>query len=193
MSIPSESHVDHPVALLREGYEFAPNRFRRYDSDIFKTRLTLKPAICITGAAAVREFYADGRFVRQRALPPTALTLLQDKGSVAVATGDQHRSRKEMVLSFMRPGDFDELIALARAEWLSASERWTRRTRVVVHEQAQEVLCRAVCSWAGVPLPEEDAPRRTRELGAMIDGAGSVGPRQWRGQVLRTRTERWLC
>ena len=54
------------------------------------------------------------------------------------------------------------------------------------------MLCRAVCSWAGVPLPEEDVQQRTRELGAMIDGAGSVGPRQWRGQLLRTRTERWL-
>ncbi len=26
----------------------------------------------------------------------------------------------------------------------------------------------------------------------MIEGAGSVGPRKWRGQILRARTERWI-
>src|SRR5690606_5844957 len=33
---------------------------------------------------------------------------------------------------------------------------------------------------------------RTRELSAMVAGSGSIGPRNWRGQVLRSRTERWV-
>jgi fatty-acid peroxygenase len=52
-------------------------------------------------------------------------------------------------------------------------------------------LCRAVCQWAGAPLSESEAAQRTRELSAMVRGAGAVGPRNWRGLLLRARTERW--
>ncbi|HEX5499308.1 MAG TPA: cytochrome P450, partial [Thermomicrobiales bacterium] len=50
---------------------------------------------------------------------------------------------------------------------------------------------RAVCEWAGISLTEDEASQRTREFASMLEGAGSVGPRNWRGQLLRLRTERW--
>jgi fatty-acid peroxygenase len=43
-----------------------------------------------------------------------------------------------------------------------------------------------------VPLPEDDVAERARELGAMVDHAASIGPRHWRAQWLRRRTERWI-
>src|SRR3546814_2358389 len=68
---------------------------------------------------------------------------------------------------------------------------WTNRPEIVLFDEVEEILCRAVCNWAGVPLDDSESTRRTRELSAMVEGAGSVGPRNWRGQFLRARTERW--
>jgi fatty-acid peroxygenase len=61
---------------------------------------------------------------------------------------------------------------------------------VVLHAM-QQVLCGAVCEWAGIPVSETDVPRRAREFAAMIGGAGAFGPRNWHGMLLRSRTERW--
>jgi fatty-acid peroxygenase len=52
-------------------------------------------------------------------------------------------------------------------------------------------MCRAVCQWAGIPVSAEEARQRTAEFSAMIDGAGSAGPRNWRALLVRRRTERW--
>ena len=61
----------------------------------------------------------------------------------------------------------------------------------MLFHEVEAILCRAVCEWAGAPLGEKDAGARTREFSAMIDGAGAFGPRNWRGQLLRSRTEQW--
>ncbi|SEH10449.1 cytochrome P450 [Thermoleophilum album] len=190
--IPREKTLDSTVALLREAYEFIPRRARRYGSDVFETRLMLQPAICMTGAEAARVFYDDDRMTRLKAMPPTVLTLLQDKGSVALLDGAAHYHRKAMFLQLLGPGSFDRLVDLTAAEFATAATQWERRDAVVVLEAAQEVLCRAVCTWTGVPLEESEVHQRTRELAAMFHGAGSIGPRQWRGQALRARHERWV-
>lgn len=70
-SIPRDNSLDGSLALLREGYEFIGNRCRRYDSDIFATRLMLRPAICISGPEAAGAFYAEDRFTRRKAMPPS--------------------------------------------------------------------------------------------------------------------------
>ena len=192
MPIPRDPTPDCTLALLREGYEFIRHRAERYSTDAFAARLMLQPTVCMTGAEAASVFYADGRLSRSRALPRSALTLLQDERSVAVLDGRAHRHRKRMFLQLLAPGSFDRLVDLAEAEWRSAAGRWERRDAVVLLPAAQEILCRAACTWAGVPLGEADVSRRTDELAAMIDGSGAAGPRQWRGQALRRRTEHWL-
>lgn len=55
----------------------------------------------------------------------------------------------------------------------------------------QEALARAAAIWAGVPFAEEEAAARTRELAAMVENAGSIGPSNWGAILLRQRTERW--
>lgn len=63
---------------------------------------------------------------------------------------------------------------------------------IVLHEEVQQILCHAVCEWAGLRLSEPEVRQRAHEQGAMIDGAGAVGPRNWWGLLLRVRTERWI-
>mgnify|MGYP002777818634 CR=1 FL=1 len=189
--IPRDPSADSTFALLSEGYTFISARCRRYQSDLFETRLMLRRAVCMLGEEAAREFYVPGRFTRRGAIPQTALRSLQDVGSVATLDADAHRRRKAMFMALMTPAALARLSDLMADEWRVAVARWARVREVVLFDAAREVLTRAVCRWAGVSFSDAEARERTREFGAMIDGAGAVGPRNWRGLVLRRRTERW--
>lgn len=46
-SMPRDQALDSTIALLNEGYAFIPNRCRRYQTDIFETRLLLQKTIGI--------------------------------------------------------------------------------------------------------------------------------------------------
>ena len=84
------------------------------------------------------------------------------------------------------------LVALAEREWRIQFGRWPRQGRRVLIQEAQAVLCRAACAWAGVPLASvEEEVLRTAEFSSMIDGAGSVGPRNWMALALRRHTQQW--
>lgn len=191
-AIPEAPGFDNTYALLSEGYRFIGNRCDALNSDIFGTRLMLKRVVCVRGEAAARMFYQPGRFTRRRAIPPTALALLQDHGSTQVLDGEMHRMRKALMLSLQSPEQRARLVALAEAEWRKQFALWARTRQVVLIQEAQAVLCRAACAWAGVPLANADeAVLRTAEFSAMIDGAGAVGPRNWLGQSLRRHTEQW--
>jgi len=189
-TVPRDPGLDSTFALLREGYEFIPNRCRRLGR--LRDAADGTAGDLHDGGRGRGAFYEPGRLTRAGALPPTALTLLQDKGSVALLDGDAHRQRKDMFLGLLGPSRFDGLIELMTAELETAGSLWQRRDSVVLYTAAQEILCRAVCSWAGVPLEESQVSQRTSELAAMFEGAGSVGRRHWRGQLLRSRNERSL-
>jgi fatty-acid peroxygenase len=188
---PRAPGLDLSLAFLAEGYEFMPRRHAALGSDVFTARLMLRRALCVRGEDAARMFYQPGRFTRRHALPAPTLALLQDRGSVMTLDGDAHRKRKAMLMSLFGPLERQRLVGLAAAEWRTQFARWPAQPRVVVHAAAQEVLCRAVCRWAGIPVNAEEAARRTREFAQMIAGAGSAGPRNWRGLLVRTRTEQW--
>ncbi|HEV7368222.1 cytochrome P450 [Arenibaculum sp.] len=189
--IPRDRAFDSTLSLLSEGYEFIPSRARRLGSDIFETRLMLRPAVCITGEEAVRVFYEPDRFTRRGAIPVTALKLLQDRGSVQTLDGEAHRRRKAMFMSLMSPEAVGRLMRLVETDWRNQIPRWQGMEAIVLGAEVQAILCRAVCRWAGLDLSPSDEAARTRELAAMVEGAGSVGPRNWKGMLLRTRTERW--
>src|SRR5215203_269312 len=184
--------TDRTLALLSEGYAFIPERCRQHGRDVFETRIMLTKVVCMMGEEAARVFYEPERFTRVGALPQTTLRLLQDKGSVALLDGEAHRWRKEMFLSLGGPEGSERLADAMEGQWRSRIGRWESMDRVVLFREAEEIFCRAACEWAGVPLAESESGRRTREFSAMIEGAGSVGPRNWYGMLLRARTERWI-
>lgn len=189
--IPQDTGLDHTLALLSEAYRFIGNRCERYRTDIFETRLMMRPVICVIGEDAARMFYVPGRFTRQGALPVTALSLLQDFGSVATLNGETHRARKRMFMSLMTATAMQQLYDIAAERWRARAAAWKRAPQVVLHDEAERILCEAVCAWAGISLSGDEAAQRTREFSAMIDGAGAVGPRYLRGLFLRRQTERW--
>ncbi len=190
--IPRDTLPDSTIALLSAGNTFISSRSNHHHSDIFETRLFLRDVYCTTGWRAAEAFYHPDRFTRRGGMPQTTLRLLQDKGSVAVLDGEAHRNRKQMFMSMMTPERISDLVHLTSDEWRLQLAKRQHADHVVLHDVAREVLTRAICRWAGIPqLTASEAHRRTREFSAMIDGAGSVGPRNWRGLLLREFNERW--
>lgn len=191
-TIPRDTTPDSTLSLLREGYAFISNRCRRLQSDVFETRLMLSRVVCALGEDAAGMFYHPGRFTRKRALPPTALMLLQDVGSAQVLDGEAHRHRKRMFMSLMTPERIGELVSNFDEAWQGRIAAWAAMDQVVLHHEAEQLLCAAVCQWAGVPLTEAAVRQRAGEFSVMIDGAGAIGPRNWKGLLLRSRTEEWV-
>jgi fatty-acid peroxygenase len=190
---PQESGFDQSRALLAEGYRWMGNRFQRHGSDVFQATLMMRRATCVMGEDAARMFYEPNRFTRRGALPPSTTMLLQDYGSVMTKDGPAHQARKQMFMSLMTPPQMERLYRIAEAAWRARQQRWVAMERVVLHDEAQAILCRAACEWAGLDLSEEELDARTEEFAAMVDGAATIGPRNWRGMILRSRTERWAA
>ena len=189
--IPDEGALDRSLALLREGYRFGPRRFARWATDAVRTRLMLRRATLVRGAGMAGMFYDGDRFTRRGGMPATALKLLQDRGSVQMLDGEDHRHRKAMFLSLMGEAEAERLAGMAEAEWRRRLPDWEQEGEIVLFDEARDILFRAACAWAGVPLREDEAGQRLREAAEMIEGAGRVGPRNWRAQVLRSRHEAW--
>ncbi|HEY8616591.1 cytochrome P450 [Phenylobacterium sp.] len=189
---PRERTLDATLALLREGYGFMARRQAALGSDSFRTRLMGgQDVLCIKGEAAAEFFYAPDRFTRKGALPPTTLLSLQDLGSVQRLDGSAHRWRKRLFLQVLSPPAVTRLGDLFDAEWDARAALWRERGEATLYVEMGQVLTRAVCTWGGSPLGDHEAGRRAAEFQAMIEGAGAVGPRNWKGLALRSRTERW--
>lgn len=189
--IPRDRAFDSTIALRSEGYLFISNRCRRLGSDVFRTRLMLQPVTCMLGEDAASLFYESGRMTRVGGMPKPTLRLLQDEESVQTLDGAVHRHRKRMFMELMSERGLAALLEIFVEEWRGRMLGWRAGEPVVLIDEAEAILCRAGCRWAGMSLDRMDASRRTRELRAMIEGAGSLGPRNWWGHLLRARTERW--
>jgi fatty-acid peroxygenase len=189
--LPKDPSIDSTLALLREGYNFIPNRCRDLKTDIFETRLMLKKAICIQGEEASKIFYGGHRFTRKGALPLTTVKLLQDIGSVQSLDGEKHHQRKHMFLSLLLPTEVERLVDIAKEEWRLAAVRWEKEKSIVLHSAVQEVLTRAVCIWAGLPLSDRELQFRTQEFSSMVDGAGANVSKKFWNQALQIRSENW--
>lgn len=190
-SIPRDKLPDSTLALLREGYQFIPNRVRKYGSDIFRIRLMLRDTLCVHGGDAAEMFYAEGNFTRVGAMPPTTNRLLQDKGSVQSLDGRPHRHRKAMFMAMMTPERIAQMLDIAEQAWLETITNWATQDEIVLLDEIERILCRAASEWAGIPLGSRNLERRTAELSAMVAGAGSIGLTMWKAQLLRQRSERW--
>ncbi len=191
MALPRDPALDATLAFLREGFLFVGNRCRALGSDAFVTRMMMTRVVCMRGEEAARFFYGGGRFTRKGALPQITLRLLQDKGSVDWLDGAAHRQRKAMFLNLLAADAPERIADLLEDEWRRALPTWQARGEIRLDEAAAQLLCRAACTWAGVPLGEDEVAQRASELREMFDSAGSPGPKGVRALLLRQRSERW--
>lgn len=187
-AIPSLPGFDHTLALLRQGYAFVGNGCDRLGSDRFRARLMLRPAVCARGAWAARLIYDPDLFTRRGAMPPSVLRLLQDKGSVQTLDDAAHRHRKALFTGLLMTDEAERsFLKIFEEEWHRAMQDWLAAGRIVLFDEVNLVLTRAVFRWVGLPL--DDARGMTGALSSMIENTGRVGPRMWFALARRTRTE----
>jgi fatty-acid peroxygenase len=192
-TFPKDPLPDSTLALYLEGYEFISNRCARFGADVFETRLLLRKTICMRGQAAARLFYDPTRFVRHGAFPRRGLKSFLGNGGVQTLDGRAHHNRKMMFMRLMTPESIKRLTSATARYWRDYAGKWEGLTHVVLYDEAAEILCRAVCDWAGVPLAEKDVPSRTKDFLAMIESPAALGPRYWRGKRARKRAEQWIA
>ncbi|PZV08968.1 MAG: cytochrome P450 [Leptolyngbya sp.] len=192
-NIPVEPGIDSTLGLLRDGYRFIGKRCDRMGTDVFQTRLRLQKTICMRGAAAAELFYDNAKFSRKNAAPGRVKKTLLGEGGVQGLDGASHRQRKQIFMGLMTPERLQQLSDLTLHHCRQYAQRWQQQGQVVLFGQINEILCRAVCEWSGVPLPASDVARRTLELAAMIDGVGGLGLRYLRGVQARQRVEAWIA
>lgn len=191
LEIPRDKNLDSTLALFLDPYEFISKRCRNYDSDIFETRLLLQKTICMTGPEAAELFYQPDSFVRQGAAPGRIQKTLFGQGGVQGLDDEAHQHRKKMFMSLMTTERINSLRELT-AYWLQTyARKWATTEQVVLYNELHEILTRAVCTWAGVPLEDSEVCRRTGQLTALFDYAGSIGPKHWWSRVARKQSESW--
>jgi fatty-acid peroxygenase len=189
--IPTRAVLDRTLLLFLEGYTFMTKRYRRWGARAFETRLLGRRAVCMAGRDAVSLFYDGDRIVQSRMVPWPIRTTLFGEGAVHFLEGEEHRHRKAMFLSLVTPDAVAALAAATDRRWEAAADRWAGADRVVLFDEAVQVLGSAVFAWAGIPLERTDSGRRARDLATIVDGFGSLGLRHLRARMARWRADRW--
>lgn len=188
---PHTKGPDETLSLLADPYRFISRQCQRLGANAFESRFLLKKTNCLKGAKAAEIFYDTTRFEREGAMPVAIQKTLLGQGGVQGLDGETHRHRKQMFMGLMTPERVRALAQLFEAEWRRAVPGWTRKGEIVFYDELHEPLTRAVCAWAGVPLPDDEAGNRAGELRALFDAAGSASPRHLWSRLARRRVDAW--
>lgn len=191
--MPRDNNLDSSFALLRDGYTFISKRCQRYRSDVFQTRLQLQKTICMCGREAAEIFYNHDHFMRAGACPVRVQKTLFGQGGVQGLDGAEHRHRKAMFMALMTTAEITRLVDIATVQWRAYVDKWTTMETVVLFDELNELLYRTVCAWSGVPLEQSGVAQRTREMTAMIDGAGALTVGYVRARLARRHSEHWAA
>ncbi len=136
-------------------------------------------------------FYDRERFVRSGAAPKRLTLTLFGKGGVQGLDGEAHIRRKAMFMALMSKGELQRMADLTAEQWRVYAQRWAGAGQVVLFDETMELLFRAACEWAGVPLSEDEVARRTREMADLISSATAIGPHYLAGRLARHDAEHW--
>jgi fatty-acid peroxygenase len=179
---------DRTLELVRRGYPWAASL--RQGKGAVPTRLLGRRAVVVGGPAGVRRFY-DPRLRRRGAFPLPVKLVLFGPGTVHGLDDAEHRLRKALFLGVITPETVAELGERAEREWAAAIAGWSGRERVVLFDEAVQVLAASVLPWAGVPVADGELPRRARQLATVLHGFAAPGPAYARAVVARLQVGRW--
>lgn len=191
--LPSDKGLDNTLSFLNEGYLYITNRRKRFDRDMFKTRiLGGKQVVCMAGEEAARVFYDEDKFKRHGAAPGRVLKTLFGEGGVQTLDGKAHEHRKSMFMSFMTKDSLQDIADLVEEEWMKALPAWEEQERIVLYREVKKILSAAVCRWTGVPLGDGDIDTFSQKLADMYESAEKIGTKYFKGKNSRKEVESWL-
>lgn len=190
--IPRAKELDSTLSLINEGFNFIPNRRKELGSDIFETRLLGQKAVCMAGEEAADLFYNNKYFKRENAMPAPLKKTLLGEGGIHGRDGEEHHHLKRMFLSMMTPERLEDIKRMAIEELDAKADVWETQDQVVLMDELDEILTRAVCHWAGLPLKESEVKQRTHELASMVDSFNGSLSDFKEGAQSRQSQEKWL-
>src|SRR5699024_222681 len=85
----------------------------------------------------------------------------------------------------------EEWRMILKKEFLKSAIHWMEEPSIVFYEESKKVLMRAVCEWAGVPLPEEDVEKRTQQMANLFEMAAEASPKFAKGVISRKTGTKW--
>lgn len=190
--MPKLEGKDHTASVMREGYQFLPNRRKGLQSDVFETHLLGEKVITLSGEEAAELFYDTDKFVRKGAAPKRIQrTLLGEKG-VQTLDGDAHRHRKKAFMSLMGPDKIRQLKEMAAGQWEWRLHDWEQKEEVNLYKEVQELLMSLACQWAGVPLKETEVKDKTEMIVELFESPATLGFAHWKGKKARDEMEDWI-
>ena len=90
-NIPRERGLDNTITVLKEAYEYVPNRLEKHDTNIFELRaLGGRRTVVISGKEAAELFYNNDLIERQGTLPKRIVNTLFGKGAIHTTGGKKH-------------------------------------------------------------------------------------------------------
>lgn len=181
---------DRTLELIRQGYPWAA-RLRRGATAVPARVLGRRSAV-VGGPQGVRRFY-DPRLRRKGSVPPPIKLVLFGPGTVHGLDDAEHHHRKALYVDLLTPEAVAELGDRAEQRWRSTIQRWAGRDRVVLHDEAVQVLAASVLEWAGVPVASDELPRQARRLAAVVDGFATPGLAYLRAALARGQLDRWAA
>lgn len=190
--VPHAKGLDNSLELMQDGYLFIKKRVDQYQCDLFEARLLGQKVICMSGEEAAKVFYDPERFQRNGALPKRVQKTLFGVNAIQTMDGEAHIHRKFLFMSLMTPPNQKRLAEFAMEQWQASIPKWEGAGKVVLFEEANDVLCRIACHWAGIPLKESEVKKRADDFSAMVDAFGAIGPRHWKGRRARAKAEKWM-
>lgn len=190
--MPFEKGLEHGLDFLAEGYKYILNRRISLQSDIFETRLLGQKAICMGGEEAASLFYDTDKFKRDGAMPNRVQQTLVGKGGVQSLDGFEHTQRKQLFMSLMSKENLERMDKEMEYQLEKAVEKWKEQSEIILYDEAKELLVKAACAWAGVPLQQEEIKRRTEQITSMFESPMAFGPSHWRGRNGRNLAEKWI-
>ena len=149
-------------------------------------------AICISSEEGAKLFYDSELFYRKGVAPKRVQKTLFGVGAIQSMDGENHIHRKKLFMSLMTPKYQNQLADLTIDTLKTYSKKWEGEESVVLFDEMNEILCRVVCKWAGVPLKDSEVKERAEDFSLMVDAFGAIGPRHWKGRRARTRAEEWI-
>ncbi|CUH40740.1 Fatty-acid peroxygenase [Jannaschia seosinensis] len=191
--LPRDNWPDSTVPLLRSPYEYIPDSARQLGSDVFGMRLAGRQAYGMTGRAAAELFY-DPRMTRGGAVPGVIRSVLFGPDGVIQGTdGAEHLHRKRQMMEMVERGMVADLGNRLRSGLESARPGWIAAGEIELFAAMTRVVTIAVCGWAGVPLPQDEAGAKGRMLAAMFLHAGAASPVEaLRGLRARRQAQAWI-
>lgn len=178
--------------FFQHGYNFIRKTCQAQQLKIFSAQFQREEVLCFYGSDAAALFYDAQKFEWRNALPKRFRQTSIGDGGVRAPDGAAHGQRIEMLMSLVTTERIYALTSFVANCWQQCSNRWQQLPAVILQDQAREVLCRAACMWAGVPLREEEVRQRAADFCAMTDALGALGSRHHSGEKARKRTEAWI-